>query len=153
MLLFLGSCVSVKIGDKVSKKSERYEYGNPGGSFYRIKDQSADVAFLSDKTGSTLSIKSKCSKNNEVDLDNWLNQLTENLKNSRVLFEEKLKINNRRAIKAVVQSTIEGFDNRIAVTTFVKNSCQYIIVLTSLPNSFENDQIVYEKFLKGFRAW
>lgn len=146
-------CVSVKIGTSTIKKSERYNYEAPQKDFYRIKDEAVDVAWMSQNSSSTLSVKSKCMKNIEVDLDNWLLDLNSNFKNSEIISNEKIKFNNRKAIQAEIKTSLEGFDNNIALTSFIKNSCQYIIVLTSSPSSYQQDFPTYQSFLQSFKAW
>ncbi len=146
-------CVSVKLGTSSIKKSERYTYESPQKEFYRIKDEAVDVAWMSQTTSSTLSVKSKCTKNIEVDLDNWLLDLNSNFKNSEITSNEKVKYNNRKAIQAEIKTSLEGFDNNIALTSFIKNSCQYIIVLTSSPTSYQQDLPTYKGFLQSFKAW
>lgn len=150
---FLSSCVSVKIGDNKTKKSTRYEYKSPDGPFYRIKDEAVDVAWLNEQTGSTISIKSKCQKNLSVDLDDWAMNLAAGLNNGKIISSETARMYNRKALKMQMASSLEGFDNRLAITTFVKNSCHYILALTSLPKSFDKDLNTYEQFLSEFRAW
>ena len=71
IFVLLSSCVSVKIGDQGSKKSEKYSYENPSKDFTRIKDEAVDVAWLSQSTAATLSVKSKCLKKLEIDLEDW----------------------------------------------------------------------------------
>jgi hypothetical protein len=152
-LLSVTNCVSVKIGDPTSKKSNHYSFEAPNRDFYRIKDEAVDVAWLSQKTSSTLSVKSKCMKNIDVDLDNWILELASNFKASEIISSEKFKFNNRKALKAELQTSLEGFENKLAITSFIKNSCQYIIVLTSASSSYSQDIPIYDSFLSSFKAW
>ncbi len=153
LLILSYGCVSVKIGTSSSKKSERYSYNSPQKDFYRIKDEAVDAAWISQKTTSTLSVKSKCIKNIEVDLDSWLIELAASFKTSDIISNEKVKFNNRKALKAELKTSLEGFDNNLAITSFIKNSCQYIVVLTSPPSSYQQDLPVYQNFLESFKAW
>lgn len=152
-LAFIASCVSVKIGDQTAKKSSRYSYEAPGKSFYRIKDEAVDLAWLSQDTSSTISVKSKCSKNLELDLESWFIDLVSNFKSTEVQPVRRFKFNNRKALRGDLETALEGFENKLAITSFVKNSCQYILVLTSPTSNFEKDLVTYESFLAGFKAW
>lgn len=153
LLIFASGCVSVKIGDSSPKKSTRYSYDAPGGSFYRIKDEAADIAWLSQKTSSTISIKSKCVKNNDIELEQWIEELVSSFRTGEILGIEKFKYNNRKALTAEVLTTLEGFENKLAITTFIKNSCHYILVLTASPQNYTQDEDKYSKLLQSFKAW
>ncbi len=152
-LYFVSGCVSVKIGDQTAKKSTRYSYEYPSNDFYRIKNESVDHAWLSSSTSSTISVKSKCIKSIELDLENWFMELASNFKASETSDPIRFKFNNRKALRGKIDATLEGFENKLAVTSFIKNSCQYILVLTAQPSNFEKDLSVYDKFLTGFKAW
>lgn len=153
ILIVLSSCVSVKIGDQAAKKSTRYSYENPSKDFTRIKDEAVDVAWLSQQTAATLSVKSKCSKNLELDLEDWLAELVSNFRSSEIVSTNKFRFNKRKAIRGVITTPIEGYENKLAITSFVKNSCQYIIVLTSPVATFDKDETTYNTFLESFKAW
>lgn len=153
LLGFITSCVSVKLGDQSVKKSSKYSYSSPGKTFYRIKDDAADIAWLSESTSSTISVKSKCGKNLEVDLEDWFMELNSNFKSSESKPLERFKFNNRKALRGEIETSLEGFENKLAITTFIKNSCQYIIVMTSPVSNYEKDLPTYESFLSDFKAW
>lgn len=152
-VFYVSGCVSVKIGDATSKKSTRYSYTAPNKDFYRIKDGAVDLAWISQGTSSTLSVKSKCLKSNEVNLDDWFAELTGSFPAAQVLSAKKYRYNNRKALRGEIETSLEGFDNRLAVTSFIKNSCQYILVLTSSPTNYQKDLPIYEEFLESFKAW
>ncbi len=149
----ISGCVSVKIGDQTTKKSTRFTYTSPGKNYYRIKDEAVDLAWLSQTTSSTLSVKTKCAKNMEIDLESWFLDLASNFKSTEVQPVQRFKFNNRKALRSEIVTAVEGFENKLAITSFVKNSCQYIIVLTSPTSSFATDINDYESFLSGFKAW
>lgn len=151
--LYFSACVSVKIADKSAKKSDRFEYESPDSGFKYIKDDAVDVAWLKKDTGSTLSVRSKCKKGLDLDLEDWLTELSESLSSGEKIKFNKIRFNNRKALQTVLNSDIEGYNNKLAITTFVKNSCHYIIALTTLSANFDTDLQYYNSFLAGFRAW
>lgn len=151
--LLLSGCISVKIGDQSSKKSSRYSYTAPSKEFSRIKDDAVDIAWLSQKTAATLSVKSRCAKNLELDLEDWFADLASNFKANQNVSVNKLRFNNRKAIRGELETSVEGYENKFVVTSFIKNSCQYIIVLTAPKTSYESEIAVYDKFLESFKAW
>lgn len=153
-VLMISSCVSVKLGDTSIKKSSRYSFESPNSNFRTIKDKTVDSAWMHRQSGSTLSIRSKCQKGLDIDLTQWLLELSEGLNapGSKISVT-RLKYNARDAAQAIFDSQIEGYDNKLAITTFVKNSCHYIIALTSLAANFDEDLPEYKKFLQGFKAW
>lgn len=152
--LFFTSCVSVKLGDNTSQKSQRYSFTAPSSHYRPLKDKTVDVAWIQRSTGSTLSIRSKCQKGLDIDLAAWLVELSASLNaHSADVAVNKFNYNGREAVQSMFDSEIEGFKNKLAVTTFVKNSCHYIIALTSLSSNFDQDLPEYQKFLQGFKAW
>ena len=153
LLTQMVSCVSVEIGKSKAKRSHRYKYKAPKSPFYRIKDDAVDVVWISKVTGATLSIKSRCQPHMKTNLKKWLDRLSAGLGESKVISYKEVPLYNRNAIKVIIKSSFEGFENHLILTSFVKNSCQYIIALTALPKNFLEDQNVYEKFLTGFKAW
>lgn len=153
IVLTFSACVSVKIADTSSKKSDKFSYAYPDSNFKSIRDNAVDVAWLKKDTGSTLSVRTKCKKGLDVDVESWLAELAESLGSGDSAKFTKLRYNNRKAAQAILNSDVEGFDNKLAITTFVKNSCHYIIALTALSTNFEKDLPHYNNFLEGFKAW
>lgn len=152
--LFFTSCVSVKLGDSSAKKSDRFSFVAPSSDFRALKDKSVDLAWMKRKTGSTLSVRTKCQKGLDMDLGSWIVDLSESLNSQgQDIRVDKIQYNDREAVQSIFDSQIEGFDNKLAVTTFIKNSCHYIIALTALSSNFEQDLPEYQRFLQGFKAW
>ncbi|MCO5114698.1 MAG: hypothetical protein M9899_11075 [Bdellovibrionaceae bacterium] len=151
---FFSSCVSVKLGDSSIQKSDRYSFTSPSTQYRVLKDKTVDVAWIQKETGSTLSVKTKCQKGLDIDLAAWVLELSESLNtHSANIKVDKTNYNGRKAVQSIFDSEIEGFKNKLAVTSFIKNSCQYIIALTALSSNFDQDLPEYQKFLQGFKAW
>lgn len=150
----LSACVSVKFNANSTKTSDRYSYTAPGSDFKTIKDRSVDAAWMHKGTGSTLSVRTKCQKGLDIDLESWTLELAEGLRsNTDNIKISKVPFSHRTALQTILDSNVEGFENKLAITTFVKNSCHYIIAFTALQSNFEKDLPTYHEFLRGFRAW
>lgn len=153
LLIQVAACVSLEVGRPETHRSKRYTYQIPEPPFYKIKDKAVDVVWISKTTGATLSIKSRCQTYIKLDLKDWSNRISAGLDESEVISFKDLQLYNRKAIQVIIRSSFEGFDNRLILTSFVKNSCHYVIALTALSQSFIENQQVYENFLAGFKAW
>lgn len=150
-LLFTAACVSVKIPTSTGTKATGVKTEDPPSPYEEIKSPSADKAWLSGKTGNTISYLSDCNAG-----DPTLQQLeTESLmglSKLKILDSKDTNFNGREALSTLAQGEVDGVSVKTELVVFKKNNCNYTLSYGGLTKNFDKERNAFQKFLEGFRA-
>lgn len=149
--VLLPGCISLNIGAPDTVKSKNLNYKEPDKHFKGLKSSSADRAWLSQKTGNTLSFTSECG-DASANIDQIYNELLSGVSQSKVVEEKREFFNERAAIKSHVTGNVDGIPVKMAFLVFKKNSCVYSISYGGVEKNFESELADYQKFLSHFKA-
>jgi hypothetical protein len=127
-----------------------YTIGEVPESWNRIGLRDADLAYVHRVDGSTLLINSNCTKTEDVPLLALTFHLLIGLTEQNILGHNTLQISGREALETTVEAKIDGVKRKMQILVFKKNSCVYDIVLSSLPEKFEENLVAYQSAVKGF---
>jgi len=149
--LLLGSCVSVQLpGGKVTP-AKGVEYTDPSSPFKDFKASNADKAWISEKTGNTISYLSECGGSNEPSLQQIESDSLSAITDVTVDSHE-LMFNGRAARQSVSRGKIDGVPVKMELLVFKKNGCNYTLSYGGVEKQFETEQKYFEKFKENFKA-
>ncbi len=152
LALLLSSCVSVNIKPKAAARSTEYKYQAPDSSFTKLDHDQTDLAWQNQKNGNTIAVLSECSENRDPSLNDLENEMLQVLSNTKISSTQNLVFEDREALRSVIEGKVDGIPVKVDVLTFKKNSCAYTLTYMGRANGFDKDQVVFERFLKGFKV-
>ncbi len=154
LLIFsLFGCVSVDIAsNKKTQKSNFVQFSTPPVPFEEIKTESGDKTWLSGKTGNTISFLSECNSPAEQTLEELLKDSVSFINNKKSISTSTQMFNQRSALHSRLTGNVDGVDVEIYMILFRKNQCSYILSYGGTQRNFENEFLVFKKFLEDFRV-
>lgn len=152
MFLLLGSCVSVQLpGGKVTSAKD-VSFSAPSSPFNEIKSDSSDKAWISGKTGNTISYLSECGGKNEPTLQQLESDSLSALNSLKVLKSEDTSFNGRAARQTLAQGFVDGVSVQLSLLVFKKNGCNYTLTYGGVEKNFQNELNTFENFKQNFKA-
>lgn len=152
MLLLLTSCVSVQLpGSKITSAKD-VEFNSPGSPFNEIKRGNTDKAWLSEKTGNTISYFSECGGSSEPSLQQLENDSLAALIDLQTESSQELTFNGRAAQQSVSSGKIDGVPVKVALLVFKKNGCNYTLTYGGVAKNFSSELKQFEEFKQHFKA-
>lgn len=152
LILLLSGCVSVKIGGAKGVPATGISLEAPAAPFKEIKSSSADRAWLSDKTGNTISYFSDCGGANDPSLSTLESDALAALNDYKVSQTQELTFNERAAQQTTAQGQVDGVDVQLMVVVFKRNSCNFTISYGGVKKNFDKESGAFQKFLRKFKA-
>ncbi len=147
----LSGCISFNIGPSQSRKAKDVEYKEPNKPFKSFKASNADRAWISEKTGNTLSYSSECG-DNSPNIDQVYTELISGVSKSKVIEENRGFFNERTSISATTQGNLDGIPVQMSFLVFKKNSCVYSISYGGVEQKFNSELNTLKAFLDSFKA-
>lgn len=151
-LLLLGACVSVKIQTGTGTPAKDVNYKKPEAPYEIIKVTSADHAWLSSKTGNTISFISDCHGTADPTLQQLEGEPLAVLDKLKIITTKNINYNGRDALRTVAQGEVDGVPVQTELVVFKKNNCNYTLSYGGLTKHFDEETKYFEKFLESFKA-
>lgn len=153
LILIFGtaSCVSVNLPTTTGKKADGVAATAPGAPFRELAS-SADKAWISDKTGNTISFISECGSKADPSLQQLRDESMNALVNPKISGEKTFSYNGREALEATGSGTVDGVAVTLRLVLLKKNGCQYTLSYGGVSNGFETETSYFTKFVEGFKA-
>lgn len=154
MLSFLGllaGCISFNIGPKEMRKAKDVVYSEPSIPFQSMKSANTDKAWISEKTGNTISYSSECGEDSAT-IDQVYSELVAGVANSKTLIETKGFFNGRTSISATTEGNVDGINVKMSFIVFKKNNCVYSLSYGGVSNHFESETSAFNAFAETFKA-
>lgn len=146
------SCVTINVGDNDLSKADGIQFSPPPSPFQELKTSSADEAWQNKATGSSISFVSSCGESQEPTLEQIRKTTIDGIANIEITKEEKMNFNQREALDSIITGKVDGVAIQSRILIFKKNNCNYSISYVSLKEKFQNEQSVFENFLRSFKA-
>lgn len=150
--LLYGGCVSVQLpGGKVTPAKD-VQLSEPSSPFDKIKASNADRAWLSSKTGNTISYLSECGGPGDMSLQAIETESLSAMNKLQIIASETLIYNGREARQSISKGEIDGVPVQMALLIFKKNGCTYTMTYGGLQKQFPAELADFEKFKVDFKA-
>ncbi|WP_277576826.1 hypothetical protein [Bdellovibrio svalbardensis] len=150
--LLFGGCVSVQLpGGKVTSAKD-VQLSEPKSPFEKIKAVNADRAWLSSKTGNTISYLSECGGPGDMSLQAIENESLSAMNKLQTVSSETLIYNGREARQSISKGELDGVPVQMALLIFKKNGCTYTMTYGGLQKQFPMELNDFEKFKVDFKA-
>lgn len=128
------------------------EFKNPQAPFKEITISNSDKAWLSDKTGNTISYSSECGGNSELSLQQLETDSLSALSSLEIMKVEEFTYNSRAARQSLAQGQIDGVPVQIALLVFKKNGCNFTLSYGGTKKNFEAEKHFFDIFKDNFKA-
>lgn len=148
----LSGCVSVSLPSMDGKRAQEVRFTAPSSPFKSLKTDSGDGAWISTRTGNTISYVSDCAAKIDPELDQILDDSAQILEKPEVSNRASLNYNGRAAKTALVNGSLDGIPVRLKLLVFKKNDCSYTLSYTAKPSTFDTEAASFEAFLSDFKA-
>lgn len=150
--LFMGACVSVNIPTSAGTPAKDVQFNEPSGPFKNLKVKTADQAWLSAKTGNTISFLSDCNASVDPTLKQMENESIAVLDKLVIKSSQQIDFNGREALQTVAHGEVDGVQVETQLVVFKKNNCNYTIIYGGLSKNYETENKQFQSFLESFRA-
>jgi hypothetical protein len=152
LTLFLSSCLSFQLpGGKVITAKD-IVYKDPSKPYKSIKNPTSDKAWMSEKTGNTISFLSECGGRNDLTLEQMENESLSSIKNAEIVSTEEINFDARAARKTVARGTVDGVAVKLALLVYTKNGCNFTISYGGVERKFDKERSSFDEFLHNFRT-
>lgn len=136
---------------EASTRAENLSYKAPSAPFSQLSTDVADAAWISEKTGNTISFLSECKKQNEK-IEDIAFESVKAIEKLKVLKREKLNLNGRTAFEIMASGTVDQEKIKTIVTTLQTSGCYISLSYGGLEKSFSSELQQYEKFKSEFKS-
>ncbi|MBX3039490.1 MAG: hypothetical protein KF789_02130 [Bdellovibrionaceae bacterium] len=148
----LSGCVSVSLPSAKSSKAKGVKWNAPASPFENLNDTAIDQAWMSKKTGNTISYLSECSSTADRSLESLQSEALNVLTKLQVQEEKNLDFNGRRALLVTARGEVDGVAVKMSLLTLKKNDCNYSLTYSGLEKTFDAETSFFQKFLDSFEA-
>lgn len=152
VLLIVGACVSVKIPTGSGARAKDVKYSIPEKPFRDIENAAADQAWISEKTGNTISYVSECNGSADPTLQQLENDTLGVLNKLTVTESKEADFNGRTARSTVAEGEVDGVAVKTELLIFKRNGCNYTLSYGGILKNFEAERRHFQKFTQGFHA-
>lgn len=128
------------------------ELKSPQVPFKEITISNSDKAWLSEKTGNTISYSSECGGNSELSLQQLETDSLSALSNLEIMKAEEFTYNSRAARQSLSQGQIDGVPVQITLLVFKKNGCNFTLSYGGTKKNFEAEKHFFDIFKDNFKA-
>jgi hypothetical protein len=150
--LALGACVSVNIPTSAGSPAKDVKYVEPAEPFNDFKVKTADKAWISRKTGNTISFISDCHASVDPTLQQMENESLMVMDKLKVLTTQQIEFNGREAISTVAEGEVDGVPVKTQLVVLKKNNCNFTLSYGGLKNRFDTESKIFQTFPENFKA-
>jgi hypothetical protein len=150
--LALGACVSVNIPTSAGSPAKDVKYEEPPSPFKDIKVKTADKAWISAKTGNTISYLSDCHSPTDPSLSQLESESLAVLDKLSVVNTKQIEFNGREATTTIAQGEVDGVPVKTQILVFKKNSCNFTLSYGGVHAKFDAEEKLFQKFTESFKA-
>lgn len=152
LCLALGACVSVNIPTAAGTRASDVKYVEPSSPFESITIKTSDKAWISKKTGNTISFLSDCNSSTDPSLRQLEGESLGVLDKLKILHTQQIEFNNREASLVTAQGEVDGVPVQSQLLVFKRNNCNYTLSYGGLRDNFDAESTYFQKFMESFRA-
>ncbi len=152
LMFCMGACVSVKLPSSTGTPAKDVEYNSPKKPFHEIKVLAGDKAWLSSKTGNTISFLSDCNGTVDPSLQQLQSESLVVLDKLKILQTKNFDFNGREALLTQAQGEVDGIPVKTELIVFKKNNCNYTLSFGGILNNFDDEKKYFDSFSESFKA-
>ncbi|MNJ93221.1 hypothetical protein D3C87_109000 [compost metagenome] len=152
LALLLSSCVSVKLGGSKVTSAKDVKFDAPSSPYKEIKAPNSDKAWISGKTGNTISYLSECGGTLDLSLTQIESDSLTVMNKLEVLKAEVTQFNGREAHKSIASGEVDGVPVQISLVVFKKNNCNYTLSYGGVQRQFAAEEQIFNRFVDSFKA-
>lgn len=138
-------------GGKVTSAKD-VGFNAPRSPYKEMSGGNSDKAWISEKTGNTISYLSECGGSSEPSLQQLENDSLSAISDLKVQQSDEVTFNGRAARQSVSLGKIDGVPVQIALLVFKKNGCNYTLSYGGVEKQFSSEQQYFENFKQNFKA-
>lgn len=144
------SCVSVELGKNDVHPADDLDFESPSFPFERVKIEKTDQAWISKRTGNTLSFLSECGKATDLTLDQISEESYSVLDSNVLVHREEFMYQKRKALQVDVLGKLDGIPIKARILAFKKNGCNFSLNYVALEKSYSSELEVFSQFVADF---
>jgi len=148
----LGACVSVNIPTTSGSPAKDVQFADPAEPFKDIKVKTADKAWLSARTGNTISFLSDCNAAVDPTLRQLENESLTVIDKLVIQTSKQVEFNGREALSTIAHGEVDGVAVKTQLLVFKKNNCNYTLSYGGLSKNFETENKYFQQFTESFKA-
>ncbi len=159
LLLVLWASGSIACGPTASLRDNlyrdeetAYRIGSFATPWRRVQLDGADLAYRHAPTGAAVQLNSRCRRSDDVPLSALLGHLLIGFTDREVLREERIALDRREALHAVLDARLDGVPVRLGVYVLKKDGCVYDFTLVSASGQFGAVEAEFDRFVRDFHA-
>lgn len=152
LALLLNSCVSVELKGTKTTSAKDVQFREPASPFREIKAPNSDRAWLSERTGNTISFASECGNAVDPSLSEIESESLSVLSNLKVTKAEEGQFNGRGAQMSSAIGEVDGVPVQISLLVFKKNGCNYVLSYSGVQKQFSLEEKYFQDFVNSFKA-
>lgn len=152
MCLALTACVSVNIPSNSGTPAKDVKFENVNEPFKEVKLKASDRAWVSTKTGNSISYISECSTSVDTSLAQLENESLVALNKLKVINTKNLIFNGREALSTIAEGEVDGVLVKTQTLIFKKNGCNFTLSYGGVRNNFEFELSHFQRFTESFRV-
>ncbi len=152
-LLLLALLTACGASRKARRLEGRYETGDPGAAWARVRPGGADKAWYSDTLQATIYADSNCATRfDDRPLDALADSVAFGMAVGDPTLSEARTIDGRDALVRRHDGVLDGVQFNLGVAVLKKDDCVYDVLLVSPPGSVDTAWSGFEAVLAGFQA-
>jgi hypothetical protein len=150
-LIFLWGCVSVQLPSSKDLRSKNVQFKTPQAPFKDFATTQSDRAWISEKTGNTISFLSQCGNQNDPSIEQIENESLSSLSHLVGIKGENFYFNERNAKFRIHRVVLDGVAVQVALIIFKKNGCDYTLSYGGIEEKFKIEEQIFNQFTKNFK--
>lgn len=139
-------------GGTWKRGEERFHVEVPPPPWRRITTPAGDVAFHHPEVNAVIAANAACRGHKDPPLQVLLNDLLIGSTDREVLLEERVPLDGREALHAVVVLKLDGVPLIYDVYIVKKDGCVYDLALVTSPTGYEATADTFVAFVTAFRG-
>lgn len=151
-MLGMGACVSVKLPSATGTPAKNVEFHTPEKPYQEIKVLTGDKAWLSSKTGNTISFLSDCNGTIDPTLQQLERESLAVFDKLMILQTKTIDFNGREALITQAQGEVDGVPVKTELIVFKKNNCNYTLSYGGVLKNFDTEKKYFDSFSESFKA-
>lgn len=153
-LTFIGltGCVNLSLPTGSGKQAQGVKFTAPASPYQNLSTDVADRAWVSSKTGNTISFLSDCGGKMDPTLQQLQSESLNVLSKLKIEDEQTIPYNGRQAMVATASGDLDGIAIKMKVLNLKKNSCNYNLSYTAISQHFDKELSQFQSFINEFQA-
>lgn len=139
-------------GHVFERGPERFRVGPLDPRWERLEAPAGDLAWFDPQSKSIIAANAVCEGHKDPPLVVLLNDVLLGVTHRHYLLEERVRLDGREALHAVVAAELDGVPRVFDVYVLKKDGCVYDLWLVTPPAAYERVADEFVAFVTGFRA-